>query len=65
MGLTSQEKKIFEQWLIENIDETIVPADEGNGDALLYNLVHLLRGDKEKYDYQPRQNNELESWRNK
>ena len=60
--LTKDEKIKFERWIIENIDETIVPADEGNDIGLIYNLVHLLRGDGQKYDYKPEQDDEIKSW---
>jgi len=43
--LSEQEKERFEKWAIENIDDTAVPLDEGNGEALLFNIVHLIRGD--------------------
>jgi len=38
------------RWIVENVDELVVPGDEGNGDALVYNLVHLARAGK---DYRP------------
>jgi len=60
--LSSKEKTKFEQWIIENIDDQIVPSDEGNDDALTFNLVHLLRGDGQKYEYLPEQDKEIESW---
>ncbi|HBF43023.1 MAG TPA: hypothetical protein DDW42_05215 [Desulfobacteraceae bacterium] len=60
--LTPWQRKLFEQWVIETIDETVVPNDEGNPEALIYNLVHLIRGDGQKYDYQDYQDRELESW---
>lgn len=60
ISLTTQDIRKFEEWIIENIDETVVPNDEGNADALVYNLIHLLRGDNRKYDYQPEQDKEIE-----
>jgi len=60
--LTKDDKIKFEKWIIENIDEMVVPSDEGNGDALIYNLVHLIRGDNRRYDYKPNQDDELKSW---
>ena len=68
VSLTDEEKARFSQWLIENIDETVVPGDEGNGDALVYNLVQCIRiGDVEQawtyfYRYLPEQDRELKSW---
>lgn len=61
MQLTNEEKSRFKQWVIENVNETIVPGDERNGAALVYNLIHLLRGDCKKYDYSPNQDRELRS----
>ena len=58
--LTDLEKARFEQWIIDNVDESIIPADERNGAALVYNLIHLLRGDCAKYDYLPEQDIEME-----
>lgn len=63
MSLTPQEIRKFEDWIIENIDETVVPRDEGNADALVYNLIHLLRGDVQAYNYLPEQDEEVEAWR--
>lgn len=57
--LTGIEKERFERWVIENINERIVPSDEGNGDALIYNIIHLMRGDYDKYNYLPHQNDEI------
>ncbi len=61
MELSPEEKERFVAWVIAHVDERIVPCDEGNSAALIYNLVHLIRGDQEKYDYRPHQNDELES----
>ena len=60
--LSLHEKKIFEQWVIENVDESLVPSDEGNGDALAYNLIHKILGDGDRYDYLPTQDMEIETW---
>jgi len=60
--LSADEKEKFERWIIENVDDRIVPNDEGNGLALLYNLIHLLRGDNQQYNYDPQQDEEIESW---
>lgn len=60
--LTKDEKIKIETWIIENINETIVPADEGCATGLIYNLVHLVRGDGERYDYKPEQDDEIKSW---
>lgn len=60
--LSSDDKAKFERWIIENVDETVVPRDEGNDAALIYNLVHLLRGDKTKWAYKDKQYAELKLW---
>ena len=60
--LSEQEKERFEKWAIENIDDTAVPLDEGNGEALLFNIVHLIRGDATKYSYKPEQDKEINLW---
>lgn len=60
--LTDEEKIRFSQWVIENIDANIVPCDEGNSEALVFNLVHAIRGDHEQYDYQDHQDEEVRSW---
>ena len=53
---------IFEDWVINNIDSTVVPADEGNSEALIYNIIHRLRGDGKIYNYEEEQKRELASW---
>lgn len=62
--LSDTEKERFSQWVIENINDNnnIVPPDEGNGDALIFNLVHAIRGDNECYNYTTFQDEELKSW---
>lgn len=60
--LTETEKNRFERWIIENVTASVVPPDERNSDALVFNLVHLLRGDEEMYDYLPKQDAELVAW---
>jgi hypothetical protein len=61
--LTEAEKQRFIRWVIENLDgAAIVPSDEGNDRALLYNIVHWIRGDDDKYDYKPEQDAEIQSF---
>ena len=62
MILTNEEKEKFEQWIIENVSDQDVPSDEGNTEALIYNLVHHVRGDNKRYDYQWEQDEEVTSW---
>jgi len=63
MKLSDIEKTRFEQWVKENVTEQVVPSDEGNSNALIYNLVHLIRGDKDHYCYGKKQDEEIKSWR--
>ncbi len=49
MHLSNAEKEKFIEWVKSNIDESIVPEDAGNGGALIFNLIHAIRGDNEKY----------------
>jgi len=60
--LTDTEKQRFCQWVIENIDERIVPNDEGLSIGIVFNLVHAIRGDNELYDYHEEQDNEITFW---
>jgi hypothetical protein len=49
---------LIERWIVRNVDAfQVVPVDEGNTEALVYNLVQLLRhGDSFKpYTYEPEQ----------
>lgn len=39
------------KWIVENVSDLDVPDDEGNGDALRYNLVHLARDGKDYRHY--------------
>ena len=61
-SLTPEQIELFSRWIIENVDEQVVPQDEGNGEALVYNLVHLLRGTGNKYRYAQDQDAELLTW---
>jgi hypothetical protein len=58
----SEEKARFEKFIIENVSDDTVPADEGNIDALVYNLIHMIRGDNRRYDYQDDQHKEINEW---
>jgi len=61
--LNQTQKEVFEKWVIKNINENVVPIDEGNGGALVYNIVHLIRGDGKKYNYSREQDEEIKLWR--
>ena len=56
--------EIVVAWILENVDSSDVPADEGNDEALIYNLVHLARDGVayEPYAYKPHQDKEIKSW---
>jgi hypothetical protein len=62
--LTDEQKELFKRWIIENVDDNVVPGDEGDGDALAYNLIQLLYyGNAGKmYSYQSRQDKVIKSW---
>jgi hypothetical protein len=48
------------EWIIKNVDANVVPPDEGNGDALKFNMVYLvLDGGKTRYQYLPEQDEQL------
>ena len=59
--LNEEQIKLIERWIVCNVTERVVPLDEGNPDALIYNLVALLREGKGfvEYDYTPEQNDAL------
>ena len=60
--LTEGEKVMFSLWVIQNIDDQTVPSDEGNGDALIYNIIHQIAGDNKKYNYDADQDKEIETY---
>jgi hypothetical protein len=69
--LTAYEKARLSQWIKENVDESVVPGDEGHGDGLAFNLIHLLLEgpfrDGEflsagRFKYLPEQEEEIDSW---
>lgn len=49
------------QWIVKNVFDGVVPADEGNTDALVYNLIHLVIGDGKFYLYLPEQDAEIKA----
>ncbi len=58
------QQMVIEHWLVAAVgapDTQVVPNDEGNQPALVYNLVHLLQdGPRFKpYAYLPAQDEEL------
>jgi hypothetical protein len=52
-------------WIIENVDASVIPADEGNDTALVYNLVHLAMDGEgfRPYNYEPEQDDEIDDLR--
>lgn len=62
MNLKDNEKERFIEWVKVAIDETIVPDDKGNGGALVFNLIHAIRGDNERYNAEPHQDEAIAQW---
>jgi hypothetical protein len=63
--LTDAAKKHFAEWVKKELQSyKVVPADEGNENALIYNIVHnIIDGPGfDAYDYKPEQDAEIESW---
>lgn len=56
--------EIIIRWIVQNVDAWDVPMDEGNDEALKYNLIQLAKHGKEytKYDYKPEQDQELRDY---
>lgn len=51
------------EWIVKNVTSDVVPGDEGNEDALVYNLVHLAAYGSgfRHYNYEPEQNAEIKA----
>ncbi len=62
MSFTDLEKEKFIEWIKLNIDETIVPKDRDNGGAIVFNLIHAIRGDNERYNAEPHQDEAITQW---
>ena len=71
--LSAEEKAKFIEWIKANVDERVVPGDEGHGDALAFNLIYLIKLgpffeeggkflDASRFKYLPEQEEEIESW---
>ncbi len=62
--MTHEERQMIARWIMNNVSAEDVPPDEGNSDALRYNLVSLALCDRpyRAYDYKPDQDGELEHW---
>jgi hypothetical protein len=63
LPLTYAERERFEIWILEHVNTKVVPSDEGNENGLIYNLIHLLRGDGLEYIFTEEQDREVESLR--
>lgn len=53
------------KWLLENVDSSLVPNDEGNDDALLYNFLMAAEKLPDRWNYEPHQVEYLSSIRKK
>ena len=62
MKLTDQEIERFTEWVKTCVDETMVPEDASNGGALVFNLIHAIRGDNERYTGEPSQDEDIAQW---
>lgn len=49
--LSERDKNVFIQWVIQEIDERVVPLDEGDSNGLVFNIIHCIKGDNTKFDY--------------
>jgi hypothetical protein len=49
------------EWIVLNVSANDVPGDEGNDDALVYNLVHNAMKDDKQYTYLPEQDAEIKA----
>lgn len=56
---------VIEQFITHYVDDRVIPNDEGNGDALAYNLVMTARTGEpgNYYQYLPEQDKLLENLR--
>lgn len=62
MHLSDNDKEKFIEWVKLHVDETMVPEDAGNGGALVFNLVHAIRGDNIKYTGDSSQDEDIMQW---
>lgn len=67
---STEERAVIERWILASVDSSVVPPDEGNDRALIYNLVHLVREggarardtEYQQYEYRTDQDAEIASW---
>lgn len=62
LSLSQEQRNLFKQWVLENLTGDLVPDDEGNQTALLYNIIHWIERDNQRYNYQPEQDKEIEAY---
>ena len=63
--LTDDQKRLFVEWVKNDLQSyKVIPRDEGNEDALIYNIVHnIMDGpDFRPYNYEPEQDKEIKSY---
>ena len=41
----------IQKWLIENVDPSLVPADEGLYEGLLYNFLMVVENNPDRWEY--------------
>lgn len=57
-----KEKLLIIEWIINNVTADVVTGAEGSTDGLIFNLVNLVVGSKERYKYTKEQDDNLEEW---
>jgi hypothetical protein len=60
--MNTNEKLLIIKWIINNVTDHVVPLDFENSDGLIFNLVHLAAGDKERWQYEDKQQLNVEEW---
>lgn len=68
--LTAEEQLLIRQWILENVDASVVPGDEGNDRGLIWNMIGLLYHSHpyngtdgyEPYRYRVTQDEKLNQW---
>jgi len=44
-------KNAIRRWIVENVDESVVSGSDALVDAIAYNLLRVLDGSPDRYDY--------------
>ena len=42
---------LIEEWIVKNVNASVVPGDEGSDEGIVYNMIHLLRDGDNYYPY--------------